>query len=298
MAQSRMIRLPKRLAFFWGGGPFPPLRAASVRSAVRLNPDWDVRLYLDRSPYEAGSLNREHFADSYSGEDHLFTTGATVHQWEPPTTFSSPVQASDFFRWQWLAEGGGVYADTDIVFTKSLGYLPTTVSDTTYLMCDVGGNMTIGILAATAESTVFDSVLEECWRRVHLGRAVLDGDRQILGVLALARVLLGSPAKVSEPVGAWISEEYAFVHAGWSALQGLSVQAPVVRDELRGRKVAMWPPLIYRCSGHEVALLDAPLPKLEGGIGIHWFGGHPKLQRMIASGEVPAGLRPHLKDLL
>jgi hypothetical protein len=263
-----LSRIPKRLAFFWGGGPLPPLRALSIESALRLNPDWDIVLYRDTTPYYAGVLTGEHRADAYDGPDHLGELergGLKVVHWTPPVPAPSPVQASDLFRWQWLSEGGGVFADTDIFFLRSLNGLPSLPTAeagpraTAFVPRDPDGALTIGLVAATADDEYFRSVAAEAKRRIEGDDEELLRDRQAIGVSVLNT--LGSRTQLGT-----------------------------------------WPPVIYLSTGMEVEMLanvDAVTQALNASaakgtpplIGVHWFGGSDTSRGAIHSGVVPEGLQ-------
>jgi hypothetical protein len=76
--------IPKRAFFFWSSPkPMSWLRSLSIQTFKKFNPDWEVTLF-DKVP-----LNGMH-----------------------------PVHRSDLFRYEELAERGGVYFDTDIVFFR------------------------------------------------------------------------------------------------------------------------------------------------------------------------------------
>lgn len=84
-----MSVIPKVAHFYWyGDRPLPALRQASVDSFSAMNPDWQVFVHR-------------------SGED-------------PDATFRERVLRSDSSRYGILHRAGGVYFDTDIVFTKPI----------------------------------------------------------------------------------------------------------------------------------------------------------------------------------
>src|SRR3972149_10506703 len=76
--------IPKRAIFYWQGPPMGWLRRQSVETFRSLNPTWEV--VLMELPSEASLLTRVH--------------------------------ASDIARYTALAEGGGLYFDTDIIFCR------------------------------------------------------------------------------------------------------------------------------------------------------------------------------------
>lgn len=79
--------IPKRAFFYWSGGEPSPLRKLSVTTFRALNPDWQV-VELTADPGGKTLLER-------------------VHE-------------SDIARYRALAEEGGVYFDTDIVFARPI----------------------------------------------------------------------------------------------------------------------------------------------------------------------------------
>lgn len=82
--------LSKVAAYYWEGPPMSWLRQQSIASFRHLNPDWEVR-----------GLVRPQALD---GED----------------TMRARAIRSDLARYRWLAEDGGLYFDTDIIWRRPI----------------------------------------------------------------------------------------------------------------------------------------------------------------------------------
>jgi len=92
--------IPRRAFFTWGGGDMPWIREQCVASFVSLNPDWRVDVL------EVKGANR--------GEI---------------------IKNSDVLRYKELSERGGVYFDTDIVFTRPLDEFMARVGTCDTVVC-------------------------------------------------------------------------------------------------------------------------------------------------------------------
>lgn len=164
--------------------------------------------------------------------------------------FAPPVTKSDMWRWSFLAEHGGLYADTDVVFKGSFepfvkgmeekGQEVAVTKDSGYRR---GGlSLSIGVVIAKKESVFFRRLTDH-----FLGRDKLPSGYQSAGVVLLANL--------------------------WGKLvEGVSVA------NLPGR-------LVYGgFSGREPAMRAAwsMSPRAKGGaLALHWFGGGRWSKRVV-----------------
>lgn len=227
--------VPKQAFFYWSGGPLPWLRAQSALSFLRLHPGW--RVYL-ASPEEielpAGVL---FLRDDVTGP-HL-----------------SPAARSDTWRWHTLAKMGGIYADTDVIFTRNVESLFQDPADA-WMTLDMGTPVT---------KAGFDEHDYTAWKiRASIG--VLASVRGSKFFARLAR------ASLSERVSSdYQSHGTALIASQWSEL---------VAD---GVTVANIPARLFYAGGssaRQVRVLWEPqtcgAEDLRGMFGVHWYGGSPE----------------------
>jgi hypothetical protein len=125
------MQIPKRISFFWGGGPLSWMRWMTFYSFRLLNPDWEMVLYLaptcqNKATWHTGE--RQDCEPPLACEDRLPMLAplkVRIEPWHPPAEFAaaSPVHMADLCRWGVLAEFGGWFADTDILFVDSMELL-------------------------------------------------------------------------------------------------------------------------------------------------------------------------------
>jgi hypothetical protein len=195
--------IPKRALFYWSGGEASDLRKASPETFSRLNPDWHV----------------------------IF--GTCVDD----MGFRQTVNASDLWRYQELASGGGIYFDTDMIFLRPI--------PEDWLDCDV--------LAPCGDD----------WRVAHI--ACLGGSPNNpywAHMAKLAEAALGN----GDPPGCQT--------AGIKLFQDpLHVQ--VNRFGLKGKRTE--PRLTLPVPWHDTERVwsKRPLTLPSDTVALHWFGGDP-----------------------
>lgn len=92
--------IPRVAHFYWTGGPLPWLREQGLVSFVRHHPGWDVVLA--------------------SPEDRPVPEGVRLVRDDVTDPRLPPAARSDAWRWHVLAMSGGLYADTDVLFLRSV----------------------------------------------------------------------------------------------------------------------------------------------------------------------------------
>jgi hypothetical protein len=119
------MQFPKIIHFYWGKNqPLSYLRYLSVKSFHILNPDWQIKLWTPEHVSRHITWHTGEQAPIYQGEDYFprlseFVTVLDVHGHDLPPDFPE-VHKSDLFRWQMLAQYGGVWSDIDILYVKSI----------------------------------------------------------------------------------------------------------------------------------------------------------------------------------
>jgi len=110
---------------YWGKNqPLSYLRALTVLSFHKLNPDWDVRLWVPSVPSQESPWKTGEQVNCYTGHDYLIDLCDFVYVIDFESVGipnSTPeVHKSDLLRWYLLAEYGGIWSDMDILYIKSL----------------------------------------------------------------------------------------------------------------------------------------------------------------------------------
>jgi glycosyltransferase involved in cell wall biosynthesis len=125
--------IPKILHIYFGSEKMSYLRAMSILSFKKMNPDWSVILYssslIDNSNMWKDTFHRSDTLD-YSGQDysHLLDDYAIkrvlVDFSTTPLGNNAPeAHKSDFLRWLLLYKFGGLWADGDILFHKPISFI-------------------------------------------------------------------------------------------------------------------------------------------------------------------------------
>lgn len=232
------------------------LRFLTLASFRRLNPQWAITLHepskqcVAKSYYETDDLD-------YTGKnylDQLDELGIRLEQWNPPRANLAPAHACDLFEWQLLAETGGWYSDTDVIYTRPM---PEIEPEVTAVFCLEKEEMAIGLFGSTGPNPMFRDIY----------RQALNGLKcetyQSVGVHAVYRTVRLWPMTTPDV-------------SGTRSLAALRKQYP--------RQLISTLPTetIYLHTWQEANLLykkDVPLP--EKAIGVHWFGGLYKSHRAV-----------------
>ncbi len=233
--------IPKIAHFYWDGGPLPWLRAQSLITFCRHHPDWDVVLGspVDREVPDGVRLEKDTYTD--------------------PSL--PPAAKSDVWRWMILSTRGGLYSDTDVIFTRNVEPLFQEDCDA-WITMDIGTEMpwknsiirvSIGVLGAREHSTFYArlSKMAEC-----IPPIAASYDYQSHGTSMLRsyfstmahQVVMGNIPKM------------AFYGRG---------------DSTKGGVQSLW---------QKRRSWSGPLDPTE--YGIHWYGGNPESAKWMNVGSV------------
>ncbi|KKL50753.1 hypothetical protein LCGC14_2302330, partial [marine sediment metagenome] len=255
--------VPKRAIFFWGADKMSWLRYMTLWTFRQCNPGWRMQLY--RAPqrrfekYWTERVQQDFFR--YTGPNYLDLlpdiSGLEVIDWEPPPApgmrKAGPSHLSNIFKWQQMAEEGGVYVDMDIVCVRPLTEW--------YKLIEKGSSLcwrsekryfSIGLLGSQGNSQFYQDVLRnaiKCFSaKVY----------QSVGVETLYRLY----RKVGKPGGP-------------------NVWQRIVRSYPEERFVNFKMHHVYPWDSTQVAHMFqrelTVIPKATWGI--HWYAGHPIAQK-------------------
>ncbi len=253
-----LARIPRKVHFYWGNERTSYLRYLSVASFKHHNPDWEVNLYVPTQVHQGGiawEAGESYEGTAYHGRDYsalLYQMpGIRVREVDfsafPEIAGAPETYKSDFFRWHILNEEGGVYADTDILFFRSLREAASNTpahKDVEAGICLHQDTHIIGFYMSAPGTSFFQRVQQEA-------RAAMDErDYQSIGSHLLNRLY---------PTVSSVKKAHPEVKVHNLPLE-----------------------LVYPFDWKEIDQIHAPgdparLPA--GCVGIHWFAGSPLTQR-------------------
>lgn len=253
-----LSQIPRKAHFYWGSECTSFLRYLSVASFQLFNPDWEINLYVPTSTYRGGpgwTTPEVYEGSAYHGRDYakqLFALpGLRIREVDfsdyPEIEKAPETYKSDFFRWNILDQEGGLYGDTDIVYSRSIREAPFNLPDNRaaqvgLCLCDEGH--VIGFYLSAPGNPFFRRIKKEA--RTSFSAS----NYQAIGSKLLNRLY---PTLTS-------------VVASHPGMPFLNLPMELVY------------PLDHRMIERIHSNLDpASLPV--GTIGLHWYGGAPISQR-------------------
>lgn len=116
--------IPKKLHLYWGKNqPLSYLRKLTVDSFIKLNPDWEVNVYVPSRVSSIKSWNTSEHSLLNTGYDYLQDIkNVKVFDFESidiPDNIPE-VHKSDLLRWYLLGTEGGIWSDFDILYIRPI----------------------------------------------------------------------------------------------------------------------------------------------------------------------------------
>lgn len=247
----------KTISFFWGNEKMSFLRYMTLWSFRKLNPDWEMRLYICKQQRTTKYWTEHNEQDffTYKGKDYTsvlsLIPNLQVLNWEikeKKLYNLGPSHKSNFFKWELMCNESGVYADMDIVFVKPIDDWFNYVCDS-----DVGiGYSTyfsIGLLSSSGNNnnfyrTVYDNAVKHTNQQSY----------QSAGVDAIYRLLGHQP-------GHWnrIIQQFPSVNFTKYDMDYVAYYDSMQVNDIVVNKHTNFPANTF---------------------GIHWYAGHPDAQRL------------------
>lgn len=123
--------IPKRIFFYWGGSNLSWMRYMTLYSFRKMNPDWEVILYVSDNNIKNKSWKSYENQDyhQYKGDDYfnkLKDLNIKIENVIFPEEIQeklkniSPIHKGDLFRYYQLYLNGGFYCDMDVLFFRSI----------------------------------------------------------------------------------------------------------------------------------------------------------------------------------
>lgn len=250
--------VPRKAHFYWGSENTSFLRYLSVASFQLFNPDWEIILYVPTHTYRGGpgwTTPEVYEGSAYHGRDYaqlLFALpGLRVREVDfsdyPEIEKAPETYKSDFFRWHILDQEGGLYGDTDIIYSHSIREAPFNVAANRAAqvgLCQHDEGHIIGFYLSAPGNPFFRRIRKEA------RAAFSSSNYQAIGSKLLNRLYPSVKAVAAS-------------HPGMPFLN-LPMELVYPLDHRKIERI------------HQ-NLDPATLPV--GTIGLHWYGGAPISQR-------------------
>lgn len=124
------LNIPKKAFFYWGADKLSFLRYMTIHSFKKYNPEWEIHCYCPKQLNNTALWGGKQFENGSDIEDYterLNQIGVTLMVFDFETiglnNDLNEVHKSDFLRYHLLHTQGGVWADMDILFFRSMDYL-------------------------------------------------------------------------------------------------------------------------------------------------------------------------------
>lgn len=247
--------IPQIAHFYWGNNRLSFLRYLTIYSFRKENPDWEIRIYRPKINFQGKKTwhTRERCNNNYSGQSYLEQTKEITDQVfeidfskigflnDVPEAFKA-----DYLRWKLLSEDGGLWSDFDIIYFKPLNSLyfnNETNQEIDTIICQKGLHR-IGFLLSSKNNQFYKYIASQashCFNKFNY-----------------------------QSIGSCIFNKnfpnLSYINKQFPDLNPLNMQMNVVYplDELS-----------------ILAFFQNSTLNIKKGncIGIHWFGGHPGLEK-------------------
>lgn len=243
-------KIPEILHIYWGGSkPFSYMRYLSMKSFLLLNPDWEMRLHVPKRATKEASTFKFHRASHGTGYkdyiDQLKKLGVKVTKWgfgkssDIPVDPGTEVHRSDLLRWKLLAEDGGFWADTDILFIRPMEQMQLSTPSANIVLCRYYNRRRqpvcpIGFMGSTKRNDFYEGIY-------HRAVELIEDGGHVANYQSIGRLLLDDAVTNSDVEIAWMPKQTVYPVMGG-------------RDHV----------IYYRESDCDVD---------PATIGFHWYGG-------------------------
>lgn len=165
--------IPRRFFLYWSADKLSYLRYLCLKSIRHFHPDWQIDLFY-RMPKAAKKTwkgdGKQDF-HVYDGEDYLLRLRdldiniIPIVDNSPYATLldaAAPIHSSDIFRLQELHRSGGIYIDTDTLFSGPIDDLYNQFRNyDSVITYDLAQGFQIGFLAGVSGSKFFKDFLNQ-----------------------------------------------------------------------------------------------------------------------------------------
>ncbi len=288
-------RIPEVLHLYWDGSPMSYLQYLTVKSFLKHNQSWRIKLHIPSKRYERHTWQSFEQKDPYRGKNYfdrvldLDVDIRSVDMEEMGFSNDIPeVVKSDYWRYRVLSDEGGYWCDFDVLFFKAINSIydnkqPFTVlgnpQDVDTLLCPVIQNdnlkyYTIGFLASSPGNPFFADLAELCHTHLDLN------NYQSIGVNMLKKVFPKTDdikLKYQDDINLLVLPHHVYLPLEY-------FQTDIIFEDGAGHHFPNYT------------------------VGIHWFNGHPnakKFQNAMGNpaesfskkGKIFEYLKPYLKPV-
>lgn len=243
--------IPKIAHFYWGlNKPLSFIRYISIKSFIINNPDWVVIVHTPKIPSKKEPTweTLEQKSDFKNCKDYFpelkkLNITFMEHNFDKYnfSNNNNEIHKSDLLRWIVLSRQGGVWSDTDIIYTKPITKLVENTEEnfkkSTFLCKYPTGEFAIGFLLSSKGNMFFN--------------------------LLYINALKFFDPKNYQCIGS---------HLVKKVINSLIPQNQLYIYHLLNYKC------VYSLLDNKFNLFfqDRKLPEIKEAIGYHWYGGHPQ----------------------
>lgn len=161
--------IPKRIAFFWSGGPLSWLRYMTLHTFCMLNPAWQVSLFMAKSDNHDegwGTPETQDFVNYKGGDWMPWVCNLPVEKCviDLPRDLD-PIHQCDMFQWWWLCHHGGWYSDLDILYLQPMDKLVENYGKCEMVFSLPCDDFTIGFLGSNQGNKFYQTLYLLCSQR-------------------------------------------------------------------------------------------------------------------------------------
>lgn len=157
------MKIPKIVYLYWGNHKLSWLRYLTVKSFIKLNPDWQIKIYYPKTLDLDFHWSTDEHKTNYDGQNWWSKLrelpGVEFIEFDIYSlgfrNYYSEVHKSDIFRLWVLYTFGGLYSDFDILFLK-----PVDLKDYE-LVISCHGDYPTGFMGGVKGHFLFEQLLEK-----------------------------------------------------------------------------------------------------------------------------------------
>jgi len=270
-------KIPKRIFFYWGGSDMSWMRYMTFYSFKKMNPDWEVVLYVSDNEIKNKGWKTSEDQDYYlyKGEnyfDRLKKLNIKIEKAEFPADVReslkklSPIHKSDLFRYYQLYKNGGIYCDTDVIFFRPIDDFYKEIINNNYdtIIHEYQSDaitLTIGLLGSSINNEYYKDLFEFGVNYYLNNTKESEHNYQSMGVQLIYKMFTGNPYAI--PVYNKIISKYPNLN-----FYNLPTSLIYKFD---------WTKIKY-CFTHAIKIENFD----QNSIGYHWYGGGIESQKYNA----------------